>query len=369
MQVQEHCIVLGEKLRAIFREKLARAGIPVYCGETVQAIRRDKVLKKTQLKGLEYLGDFDWVVNATGYQSLIPPTLKTKLPVDMQVFYQPCLALNYQDLSPNPDGKPFSLIVMDGWFPCVMPAQTGQVFDHRYTLTHGCYTIMASCTTPKEAYDCLHAITPSDIATIVTRAEEQICRFFPGFKTRFHYEGWTGSVLAKLKTATEFRSVLTFADDADGVCYIFPGKVSNSIAAGREIGKLIVNRDCLQHGDIRYTKDGVLQGAKKEIDEKPQYPGTCDLDTLNCLQGQLPSASSPYKYDRRIWSSDDLWRSMIPDETSEGEKRPQTSIGCRKHPVGAPTPPIDRSFPSALSFLPPKNSPPPSNIVSIRHGT
>eukprot|EP01034_Spumella_vulgaris_P036139 gene36139-44572_t len=120
---------------------------------------------------------FDKVINATGCAGYLPSDIATKGPVSMEVVYQPCLGLVYADLQPK--SKTFSFIVMDGWFPCVMPyldtegqeeiiaagiasaeqqqssendSKTDLPALHRkYVLTHGNYTIMASCDTYDEA--------------------------------------------------------------------------------------------------------------------------------------------------------------------------------------------------------------------------
>lgn len=63
----------------------------------------------------------------------------------------------YKDTKPG--NKPFSFIVMDGWFPCVMPTVKDETFDNTYILTHGCYTIMASSQTPYHAQAILDSYT------------------------------------------------------------------------------------------------------------------------------------------------------------------------------------------------------------------
>jgi len=244
-------------------------------------------------------------VNATGYQALLPPP-EEPLPLNLDIVYQPCLALVYVDkLSPIMSLPPFSFIVMDGWFPCIMPwigEEEGGTY-RKYIVTHGKYTIMGSFKTPEEAHACLAKVAAAErsekfvTAEIQAKCETEMARFWPLFgvclpgstERRFQCVGWQGSVLAKIKTNREFRSAVTF--ERDGVIYVVPGKVSNIFDASDEVAALIHEQNVLQQGSYRYIRDGILHSAMVEITEAidPRIRNTCALQTYAELQGKRES--------------------------------------------------------------------------------
>ncbi|OCH96739.1 hypothetical protein A8135_06165 [Legionella jamestowniensis] len=277
MNLDEPSVVIGERLRKALSDRLAAAGVEVNCNCPINTIKSTaNVTKLTTENGEEHL--FDHVINATGYQDFIPQKVKENFPVNMEVVYQPCLALKYRDLKPG--DKPFSFIVMDGWFPCVMPCIEQNPFQHEYILTHGAFTIQASCDTPDKAYDVLERLTEDYLLNIKTLSEHEIERFWPGFTNRFEYMGIKKAVLAKIKTKTEFRSAVTF--EADGVTHVIPGKITNVINVDPEVLALINNENCLCENGIRFMKGGILDRARMEISSKPALgePNTCTLDTF-----------------------------------------------------------------------------------------
>lgn len=286
--LDEPSAVLGERLRAFFKKKLAAAGVEVFLGIDVGYIgTRQDGLKVIHIKG----GDLmiaDRVVNSTGFQSLLPERFKEDFPVDVEVVYQPCLALCYKDQTPTQ--KPFSFIVMDGWFPCLMPAITsGAAVCDDYILTHGSYTIMGSFAEPDQAHMLLATICDKFIESSVKPAtENQMLRFWPQFLQRFRYTGWKGAVLAKLKTRSEFRSAVTF--EQDGIIYIFPGKISNVFDAADEVLALISEQDCIEQNGFRFAAGGVLATARNELEEKPQ-PGEQNTGNLQTYQSMSQSVS------------------------------------------------------------------------------
>jgi hypothetical protein len=250
-----------------------------------------------------------------GYNSvLLNSSVGVDFPFSMATVYQPCIALMYMDMHPTSD-KPFSFIVMDGWFPCIMPyideldndtANTTYTEEglpmRKYILTHGSYTIMASCSTPVEAYGVLNNVTDEFVSEqIKPRCEAEISRFWPDFKDRFKYISWKGEVLCKLKTQREFRGCVTYAGPF-GVIHVIPGKISNIFDAEEETMALIEKRPesiCVKNG-YSYMKGGVLDHASTEITEAPTGHNTSFLNTfadMSLLGANLPTPPGPIAGD------------------------------------------------------------------------
>lgn len=269
--LDEPSVAIGDRLRNTFKEKLGRAGIYVHLNATVDRIIHTEDTNRIQTGDGQYV--FDVVINATGYTSLLPQNIADALPVDIGITYQTCIALVYEDQQPQE--KPLSFIVMDGWFPCVMPAiDTNEPLQKKYILTHGSYTILGSFDRHEEGQELLDSLDEEAIAArIKPHCEREITRFWPGFLDRFQYRGWKGSVLAKLKTTSEFRSSLTF--EKDGVIHIFPGKVSNVVTAAEEVVPLINDIARRRHGvvrewnGVRFTVSSAFHTHSKEIGDKP----------------------------------------------------------------------------------------------------
>lgn len=276
--LDEPSVAVGAELRSFFERKLAAQGVTVLLDMEVQRIRRRPYgplvvsyrIKSPANRHISQTGlvDADFVVNATGYQSLTPnltPPLDGgegggggTRPMGLDVVYQACIAFRYEDTAPG--GKPFSFIVMDGWFPCLMPsiddggppaAHDRQLRENKnghsngkprsaevastppppsppppqrhYILTHGSYTILGSPPRPEQAQQLLGRVclpppspsaprgdpastndAPHPASQLRAAAEAEIRRFWPLFRSRFRYRGCQGSVLAKLRTGCEF---------------------------------------------------------------------------------------------------------------------------------------------------------------------
>ena len=276
--IDEPSIILGDPLRNEFTKYLKEAGVEVVYNYDVQKIEN---------KGEEVFvgnGDssraFDKVINTTSYQSLVPDN--EDFPFDLNVIYQPCLALEYKDKTPGT--KPFSFIVMDGWFPCLQPIWDGSP-DRKYILTHGKWTIMGSYTNPKVAKDVLNMLDDEWVKnTIKPLSEHEMGRFWPGFSDRFEFVGWKGTVLAKIKTKNEFRSAVTY--EKDNVIQIIPGKVSNIFGVEREVEALLNKENVLMSKNYLYVRGGVLDHSSAEISDKPRpddRTNTGNLQTLDEL--------------------------------------------------------------------------------------
>jgi hypothetical protein len=290
--IDEPSIALGERLRKFFSKRLEKEGIEVHYNYTV-----------TELKQMEFgvaLSDgntstvFDKVINATSYQNLLPND--EDFPFDMEVIYQPCLALKYKDKSPGK--KPFSFIVMDGWFPCMMPYicddEDENNVSRNYILTHGKWTIMGSCKTPQQANQILTELNDSFVEEkIKNPSAKEMIRFWPNFEDRFEYIGWKGEVLAKIKTRREFRSAVTY--EKNNVIHIVPGKVSNIFDVETEVNQLITRKNTIEHKGYFYIEGGVLDSSHKEISEKPWENEICttNLQTFDELRIKVPLNNNP----------------------------------------------------------------------------
>ena len=293
MDINEPSIVLGARLREAFKKHLKDAGVNVICNFEVKEF--EKYNDKIGIRVNEELMTFDRIVNATSYHALLP---QRPLPFNMGVVYQPCLALVYKDRNPAKD--PISFIVMDGWFPCLMPycdsVEEDKKFDGKYIMTHGKYTIMGSYKTASEANKVLTELNNEFIETWVKpNCEREMERFWPEFADRFVYMGeWKASTIPKIVTNREFRSAVTFASNEviNGVevnlIHIIPGKVSNVFDAAREVLSFIKKENIVTEGNYEYVKDGVLHESMSEITEKleDEKRNTCMLQTYNQLKNE-----------------------------------------------------------------------------------
>lgn len=290
--IHEPSVIVGSRLRDYFREALRAAGVEIICNFEVKTI--DKFPGHITISDGHSSIAVDRVINATSYQSLLP--LRKPLPLDMTIVYQACLALKYRDKQPAE--KPFSFIVMDGWFPCVMPYDdrtSSDSLERHYILTHGKWTILDSCETPEKAQNILDQMYDTFVETqIKPKCEESINSFWPNFAERFEYCGWKGGVLAKVRTNTEFRSAVTFEDDR--IVYVIPGKVSNIFNAADEAISLIQDKDiiCDDNG-YRYVRGGTLDSATNEVIQpiEDMERNTCQLKTVHNLSSFWQSPPSP----------------------------------------------------------------------------
>jgi hypothetical protein len=281
--IYEPSMALGDGLRNIFKRYLSDAGVQTLCNFNVQVLdQSDSLMSITSDKGQTHEG-FDYIINASSYQSFVD--VKNELPFDINVVYQPCLAMMYEDT--HTTTRPFSFIIMDGWFPCIMPYcnKEEDLIDEprdnrKYILTHGKWTIMGSFNTSKEAQNLLSRLNDNFIAdNIKPNCEAEINRFWPDFEKRFRYIGWKGEVLAKIKTEKEFRSAVTF--EKDRLVHIIPGKVSNIFDASREVVAIINQQNVSTKNGYQYVTGGVLDDALQEITEVPDRlaQSTCNLQT------------------------------------------------------------------------------------------
>ncbi|CAG8667270.1 1672_t:CDS:1, partial [Racocetra fulgida] len=275
VDVYEPSMAVGELLREKFHAWLTEAGVNILCNNKVIKVEKcDQNIKVTISNGEIQIADH--VINATGFQSLQP---RDPLPANMEIFYQPCLALIYQDKQPTSD-KPISFITMDGSFPCLMPIYDKKEFSHEYVLTHAQWTLMGSYPTLTEANKYLKTIDEQFINNVVRpHCEDEMKRFYPEFLKRFKYSGCragkTVVVLPKLRTEKEFRNAVTFQDKKSGMIFVFPGKINNLKHVTDETLALMgVTNDnqenIISYGSYRFVQDGILNNCQLEIRQKPK---------------------------------------------------------------------------------------------------
>lgn len=328
--INEPSVVVGERLRSFFERQLADA--PRLRVLTSAEVKWVETCKKGQRKSkkicyaanaiqrLLYKAftiqsvlsecEVDFVINATGFQALIPPSLLQNLPANLQIVYQVCLALRYKDTMPRI--LPISFIVMDGWFPCLMPlihstgdkegsaegdsssnlssrrpSRSEDVPRQRdYILTHGSYTIRGSFPTFQAATNFYeNQLSDEHVSgTTVKATQADMERFWPGFTERFKYDGWHGAVLAKPRTQTELRTALVFEKDQE--IYVFPGKISNVFSACDEVLQLMGGLSVQSDGGLmldeksgcHFVEGGALHLARDEI---KRHPGRESRNTSN----------------------------------------------------------------------------------------
>lgn len=279
--IDEPSIVVGDLLREQLNKYLKDAKVKVVYNFNVrELVRQDN---KTLVMGdkTACAGKFDYVVNTTSFQALLPPPQAT-LPFGIQIRYQACLALVYEDRATRLMSiPPFSFIVMDGWFPCMMPyigqkEEKADQTDRQYILTHGKFTIMGSFDTVSEAWDCLGKINDQFISTYVQPScEKEMSRFWPPFgmnipgteNRRWKFVGWKCRVLGKPVSDVEFRLGFTVQETQTRTIHVFPGKVPDIFHAGDEAQKLIEDdaKQIRQEGHFRFVKGGILDSGISEL--------------------------------------------------------------------------------------------------------
>lgn len=288
---REPSAVLGPRLRAFFQKHLFDVGVDVRCNERITSLTKKN--GQIRVAGNRISERFDHVINTTSYKALLPDT--RPLPFNMEIVYQPCLALIYRDKSPGE--QPISFIVMDGWYPCLMPYDDRESTDtptEKYIMTHGKWTIMSSYADLESAKKAMAVIDDNFIVKHVqSPSEEHMLTFWPKFSERFEYIGWSGEVLAKLKTQKEFRSGFSLQCCKTGVVSVFPGKITNIFDAERDVLALITQQDVLRTDTgYAYVKDSILHHARDEVQDKPVGDGrsTAELQTfrveLDLLTGE-----------------------------------------------------------------------------------
>lgn len=281
--INEPSAVLGPRLRNFFEKRLTKPNIIIKYNATVDSITRQN--ENCIISCDKKKHSYDYVINATGYINLLP--YKPISPFGIKVVYQPCLALIYEEQ--NFFNKPMSFIVMDGWFPCLMPYDDRDVSStesilSKYIMTHGKLTILGSYNVYAQACFALSKVNDKFINKYVKiPAEQHMQLFWQSFSEKYKYLGWTGAVLPKIKTDREFRGTVVFQDDLSKIIYVFPGKITNIFDAGREVLKLMTSEGVrYSKTGYNYIKYGALDLSMNEIIENisDESRVTCGLQTF-----------------------------------------------------------------------------------------
>lgn len=267
----EPSLLIGKPLREKMWQYLKNINVILNC--QIDKIESNNN-KMTLRSASNIYPNFDKVINATSYQALLPEQIP---PFSIEINYQVCLGLLYRDSAPQK--KPFSMIVMDGLYPCLMPYLSDDEETNKttYLLTHGSYTLMNSSKTLKDAQSILSSIDEDFINNSVRPAcEREMNRFWPEFGNRFSYSSFKATILAKPSTSSEYRSAMTY--EYNNVIHIFPGKVSNIFNAEDETIALINNENIVEKQGFRYTLFGALNKGQTEI---ATHPGKDARNTSN----------------------------------------------------------------------------------------
>ncbi len=269
--INEERIINGEELKEQFRLDYLKEDIPFYYNTPVTEVTR--VRGGYLVKSGDNEFKFDKVVNATGYQKFLPPNFHEN-PFELEVIYQPLVGIIYEDMMADKKDI-FSLLLLDGANPCLMPCG-----NNRYLLTHCGYTLLASCATPEEAWKVINSVTVDFVKNQVKpKAEADLQRYVSDFFDRFKPVGYNAGVIAKPNTANEFRLSFAFEspdpcigidENDNGIIHVFPGKIASSIRASREVLQLVEHRDLSFKKGYKYPTKGMLDVASKEIASKPK---------------------------------------------------------------------------------------------------
>lgn len=277
--VFEPSISVGKRLRKYFKKRFTEVGLNVMYNYKVEKIERNEQNKL--LINNQYL--FDHVINCTYYQDVI---MRCPLPFDIEVVYQPCIALHYEDTEKSYQDNAFSFTVMDGWFPCLIPhddhEEGEEHSNQKYICIHGKYTIMGTFETYQKAVECEKQLNDTFIRLWVKPLfEKDMVKHWPKFSDRFKYLGWKSAIATKLKTEKEFRSAVTWKKD--GIIYIISGKIANVFDAAREVISLIKHENIINYNGYSYVEHGELHRSINEITEKPSYyvRNTSEIQTYN----------------------------------------------------------------------------------------
>lgn len=121
----ESSIAVGDRLRSFWWRKIHSAEIDVRPSTKVTDYTDgiDEIELECISLGNHTTINAERVVNTIGLESLPANLMEVKTDLGVEVVYQVCVALKLK--KKVADVAPMSFIVMDGWFPCLMPSISG----------------------------------------------------------------------------------------------------------------------------------------------------------------------------------------------------------------------------------------------------
>lgn len=321
LETDEMNILVGDELRQFMNDQLRKENIEIKLHTEVEKIvtdERSKIFittKNTKTKETE-TKEFDAVVNATSYQEFLPDK---PLLFDMKVVYQSCLGLLYEDTKEAELGPANPIIIMDGWFPCLVYYDNkGKEGRSRYLMTHAKYTNLNSCATPEEARTLLSQELANQefLPNVEKSAREHMTNFYPGFRERFTYQGYVETVHAKIASDTDFREAVVFQHEQSKMIYIIPGKIANIFDAAEDVLNLLypqLNQSkIISKKGYLYVEGGTLCRGEEEISKKPTDP-----------------SRSTYE----LQTGEKIWKAIGGDPSVFAQKRAElSSVSCNSCP-------------------------------------
>ena len=179
---------------------------------------------------------FDWCLNCS-YLTFNP------LP-SLNLFYEPCLSLVYQDIRETPFPR-VAMTIMDGKFPSLFPYISNEDDLKRedrvyYTLTNVEYTPLGQFTSFEKAEARrLHVQNnpDSEVSKLIPLFEAGIKTFYPQFKNHFKYHSFFTSMKTKPYNTCDSRECLV--DQQNRFISVMSGKV-NSLHVAEDLVKQII---------------------------------------------------------------------------------------------------------------------------------
>lgn len=326
--VHEPSALVGQPLRDKLLERLQKTNIKIkYSSKVTKVARKNNEFTIVINEAEDVKETFDYVVNSTGFQSLIP---KEPLPFNMNVVSQICAVTLVEDQQPR-SNKPFSFTVMDGRYPCIMPYLDGKA--NQYIIYHSLYTILATFSSYQESWNYLKENIDDDYLyeNVIAPSLEDISRFIPDAKSRFKVISTKMGILQKVDTNREYRGPIVF-QSPDGMIYSVSAKITNVCSAADDV---LFLTDPMRQNEIlslasgyRYVPGGTLDNAKEEIsEEKTDHNRTCAINRVN----ELKPKDQQQSWNRiGFFSASEVTEQWSPNQFSTSSPKPLIALKLKK---------------------------------------
>lgn len=307
--LNESFFPLGEALREVWRKIIKDTpNLTIKTGCEVSLI--------TELRGrciVKMLNNetdkCNYVVNATAFQDLLPP----QQPDDIEVIYQPTLAFLYEAKDPNQNLS--SVTFMDGANPAFMPYHDGSG-KNKIMVTHCTHGILSTYKTISDANALLENITDRELQELRNKFEHALHSLYPEFnKENFIYLGPLTTINTKVISNMDYRS--TTVVKAGQLCYVIPGKIGDSVLAGKELLELISNKQehKSQASGFEYLNMGTYDKATQQTTKETcAISATTPRNTANQCSVPALFQSPPQRGLKRPSSSPLVGLSMFPGQ-------------------------------------------------------